>query len=108
MSDRDRVEEWLDGGAEDTDELVPSVDIPEPPDGDGEVDPDVISLFWRLVVVFNLALLVGSLGIMFLVFLGDVETGGRLLAVGILAGTYGLGRYWLFKRERLDGSNEEP
>lgn len=57
--------------------------------------------FWRLVIVFNLALLAVWLGVLFAVFEGRYRDGAGLIAVGVLAGGYG---YWRYRRVTGDDS----
>lgn len=92
---------------------VPSVDIPGESDDDDEgedgetlemfpddVDPEVSRTFWRLVVVFDVALLALAVGPMFIYFRGDWTTGGRLLLLGGVAFAYGVYRYRRFRASR--------
>lgn len=100
VSGNDPFDEILAEDAGENDDLIPEVDIPEPDPSEGNMDSDAVKLFVRLVVVFNVALFGVAVGPMFLYFEGDVQTGGALLGVGLLAGAYGLVRYWLFARDR--------
>lgn len=85
---------------------VPSVDIPEvevpgpdSPTGPADVDVDTAKGFWRLVLVFDVALLALALGPMFVYFLGDWTRGGALFVFGALAFVYGVGRYREFRSD---------
>ena len=80
-------------------------DVPEPPDGDA--NSEVTSLFWQLVVVFNIALLGLSLGPMFAYFEGDIDLGLQLTAGGAILFAYGYFRYRRFRRRRDDETAEE-
>ena len=80
----------------------PEVDVPSVPNTgsaegaevvDADVDPEVSRFFWRLVVVFDAALLALALGLMFIYFRGDWETGGPMLALGAIAFVYGVREY---------------
>ncbi|WP_324663109.1 DUF7322 domain-containing protein [Haloarcula sediminis] len=73
-------------------------DVPEPPDGAG--NSEVASVFWKLVLVFNVALLALSLGPMFAYFRGNVGLGLQLTAAGAILFAYGYYRYRQFVRER--------
>lgn len=76
----------------DPEEELPSV--PEPPDPDPEEVPDGLRFaFWWLVLVFNGALLALWLGVLFVVFEGNLDLGGRLLFVGGVLFAYGYYRY---------------
>ena len=87
---------------------APEVDIPEveiPGSGDpvgGDVDVDTAKGFWRLVLVFDVALLALALGPMFIYFEGDVRRGGMLVAFGVLVFAYGVARYREFRAESDD------
>ncbi|MBX0321835.1 hypothetical protein EGH21_02200 [Halomicroarcula sp. F13] len=85
----------------DPDSLGPDVPkAPRPPDGSG--DSDVAALFWKLVLVFNVALLGLSVGPMLAYFEGRVDLGVRVFLVGLLAFGYGTFRYYKFRRDRED------
>lgn len=92
---------------------VPSVDVPGASDDeDGErlemfpedVDPEVSRTFWRLVIVFDAALLALAVGPMFIYFHGDWTTGGRLLALGATTFAYGVYRYRRYRASRGEDS----
>lgn len=77
---------------------VPEVEVPGSDDPVGtDVDADVASAFWRLVLIFDVALLALALGPMFLYFEGDLRRGGMLLAFGALVFVYGVARYREFR-----------
>lgn len=83
----------------DPDSLGPSApEAPRPPDGAG--NSEVTGLFWKLVVVFNIALLALSLGPMLAYFEGQVDLGLRVFLVGVVAFGYGTYRYVRFRQER--------
>lgn len=78
-------------------------DIPEPPDPpEGAQNSEVTTLFWKLVVVFNIAILGLSVGPMFVFFEGETQLGLRITVVGAVLFAYGLARYILFRRQRAD------
>lgn len=85
-------------------------DIPEAPDFTNRtVDPVVEGAFWTLVVVFNIGLIVVSLGVMFIIFQGKFVFGGQITLVGCLVLAYGFYRYRSAKQvisERVDGDSE--
>ena len=84
--------------------LGPEVpEAPSPPDGTG--DSDVAALFWKLVVVFNVALLALSVGPMLAYFEGQVEFGLQVFLVGVISFAYGTFRYVQFRQGR-DGDGE--
>jgi hypothetical protein len=88
--------------------LGPDVpEAPNPPDGTG--DNEVAALFWKLVVVFNVALLALSLGPMLAYFEGRVEFGLQVFLAGVILFGYGTFRYVQFRRDREgDGPDDAP
>jgi len=86
------------------DEFDPSSlgpDVPEAPSPpEGAANSDVTALFWKLVVVFNVALLALSVGPMIAYFEGDVDLGIRITLVGVIAAAYGYFRYRRFTKRR--------
>jgi len=86
------------------DEFDPSSlgpDIPEAPDPpEGAANTEVTALFWKLVVVFNIALLGLSVGPMLAYFEGQVDLGIRITVVGAIAFAYGYFRYRRFVKQR--------
>ncbi|MEF8852540.1 MAG: hypothetical protein V5A28_08995 [Haloarculaceae archaeon] len=87
---------------------VPEVDVPSPDDATGgaDVDVDTAKGFWRLVLVFDVALLALALGPMFVYFRGDLRRGGMLFAFGALAFLYGVARYREFRAEDETRDNQ--
>ena len=62
--------------------------IPEAPSTDltdRDVPSDLLKRFWKLVGLFNIALLATSLGVMLVAFQGRWTVGGASLLVGIAA-----------------------
>lgn len=78
----------------------PIPEAPDPTETDAEIDPGTHRLFWALVVVFNLALLALSLGVMIAAFDGKYELGGQVFLVGAVLFGYGYFRYRRFEREK--------
>jgi len=63
---------------------VPEVSVPEAPTpSENEVSADLVRAFWKLVAIFNVALLALSLGPMLAFFRGEWVTGGFVFLVGI-------------------------
>jgi hypothetical protein len=91
------------------DEFDPSSlgpDVPEAPDPpEGSANSDVTALFWKLVVVFNVAILALSVGPMLAYFDGQVDLGLRIFAVGAILFGYGVFRYVQFTRDRDEESD---
>lgn len=67
--------------------------VPEPTPGDGDVHPRIRFHFWRLLLVFNVALLGLALGPVLVVFDGNRALGVPVFAGGVLLFAYGLYRY---------------
>jgi len=97
-------DDWPDEPDEpDPREIGPRVripEVPEPGSGDLDADPELFRTFWKLVVVFNLALFAASLGPMLAFFRGRVLVGGGVFLLGIGSFVYGIRRYRSFRRER--------
>ena len=86
--------------------LGPDVpEAPEPPEG--AANSELTSLFWKPVVVFNIALLALSVGPMLAYFEGRVDLGIRITLVGAIAFAYGVFRYRRFVNERDSVTDEE-
>lgn len=82
-------------------------DVPDvsPPDGGffgpEDTPKELLSAFWKLVVLFNVGIITASLGALFLLFEGRLRLGGGLLAVGLLALARGLYSYWTLDLDEL-------
>ncbi|WP_232687509.1 DUF7322 domain-containing protein [Halobacterium zhouii] len=75
--------------------LAPSVDVP---DG-SNADPQLRRQFWFLVVVFNVALLALSVGLMLAAFRGRWNDGLTGVAAGVILFGYGYYRYRTITRD---------
>lgn len=83
----------------DPDSMGPKApEIPDYSEKAADADPEVSALFWKLVLVFNVAVMGVSLGLMFGVFRNNWELGSQLLAGGLILGGYGFYRYRRFQR----------
>jgi hypothetical protein len=112
----DDEQEWWEDAEPDPPSLgpdVPSVDVPEVdvPAVDSEasgvdVDAETARGFWRLVLVFDVALLALSLGPMFIYFQGNWRRGGLLLGFGLCTFLYGVARYREFRDAAPDPDAE--
>lgn len=84
--------------------------IPEAPDlSTRTADPVVEGTFWTLVAVFNVGLLVVSLGAMFVIFQENPTLGWQLTVAGCLILGYGFYRYRRAKevvKERTGGESD--
>ena len=119
MSSSEDGEDWREDPEPDPPSLgpgVPEVDVPEvevpTPDtatGGADVDTETAAVFWRLVLVFDIALLALSLGPMFVYFRGELVRGAMLLSFGALAFGYGVLRYREFRQagESNGGESDE-
>lgn len=86
------TESSADPGELDPESLGP--DVPSAPDI-GEVEnSEVIQLFWKLVLVFNVAILALAVGPMFAFFDGRWELGSQLFFLGVITFAYGTVRYY--------------
>jgi len=68
---------------------------------DIDVDPETATLFWRLVLVFDVAMLALAVGGLLWVVEGRSELGMRVFALGLV--TFGYGVYRLWTRDTADG-----
>ena len=86
---------------EETDvESTTAVEIPSVSTDEADVPSDILQAFWALVLVINAALFVLSLGVLLIVFEGNVTRGGTLIAVGIVLFGFAGRRYRSFRAER--------
>lgn len=87
-------EAWPDEPSEfDPDSLGPSVDTPEAPEFDDDVDEELFRTFWATALMANFGLFAASLGLMYVVFRGRLRLGGTVFAVGALALLFGYRHY---------------
>lgn len=80
---------------------APEPEIPSPQDNYDDVDSDLRTSFWALVLVFNVSLFAMSLGVMLVVFDENRQLGAQLFLAGLVVTLYGLYRYRKTKR-RID------
>ena len=96
LSDWQAVEQRYDAEP-DPEEFEPGnlgPEIPEAPDlTEVEASSEVRYRFWALVMVFNVALLAASVGVMFVAFQGEWELGGQLTLAGLVLFGFGYYRY---------------
>ena len=94
------------GSDTDPEQLGP--EIPQAPElKPGDADSEVVGLFWKLVIVFNVALLGLSVGPMIGFFEGDWDFGLQVFAVGAIAFAYGMVRYYQFMNGRDSEDDED-
>lgn len=87
------LDEWLPDEKSDAErDLAPSVDIPD----ESDAGPRLQRRFWLLVLLFNVALMALSVGAMLAVFRGQWETGGSLVAAGVVLTGYGYHKYRVY------------
>lgn len=83
-------QELLDDLGPDT----PAVEIPEPPDpSEADVSADLVRTFWRLVIIFNIAVFALGVGPMLVFFWGEWERGGLVFVLGLATFVYGYASY---------------
>jgi len=80
---------------------TPSPEIPSPADSYGDADPALRAGFWKLVLLFKLAIIGLTLGSLIAWFRADYVLGGQLLFGGGALFLYGVYRTRDLKR-RLD------
>lgn len=83
---------------------IPEVEIPEVDVDESEVPREIKRAFWSTVLVVNAAVLASSLGVMFLVFRGELRRSAVLVAGGAVLFAMAYRRYRLFEAEHGDGS----
>jgi hypothetical protein len=93
------------GSEDDPEQLGPEIPTPPEPTA-GDADSESVRLFWKLVLVFNVAVFGLSVGPMIGVFLDNWDLGLQVFAVGALAAAYGLVRYYGFRRDRETNPDE--
>ena len=111
-TDRNLAREYADryGGSDDASswfseesgEESLALDPPSPADA-AEADPEITELFWRLVLVFNVAIAALALGPMLIYFRGSWELGLQVTLLGALTFGYGTFRYHRFRADQDDG-----
>lgn len=67
--------------------------------GSTEVPRGLQRAFWGLVLVFNIAILAFSVGVLLVVFRRSLTTGGTLVVLGTATFWYGIVRYRGYKRD---------
>ncbi len=98
-----------DSEPEEFDPMELGPDIPEAPDmTEVDASSEVQYRFWALVMVFNVALLVTSLGVLFVAFQGALELGGQLTIAGLLLFAFGYYRYRQTKAALAESGDESP
>lgn len=83
--------------------------VPDASSGGGLLGPEgtpkeLLSAFWKLVLLFNVGLLAASLGAMLLFFQARLYFGGGLLVAGLLALARGV---YVYRRLDLDALGED-
>ncbi len=72
---------------------IPSVDTDE-----FDAPEDLLEAFWVVVLVINGAILAFSLGVLYLLFEGNVRRGGGLLGIALVLGGFAVLRYREYER----------
>lgn len=91
----DAEQRWFDEPDEPDAESF-GLDVPTP-DGEAADNPEIVQLFWKLVLVFNVAILALAVGPMLVVFEDRWNLGVQVFAAGVLAFAYGTARYYRFR-----------
>lgn len=101
-------------GTADEPDLRPHIpDVSPPGSEDGFFGPEgtpkeLLSAFWKLVMLFNFGILAASLGLLFLVFEARLYLGGGLFVGGLLAIARGVYRYRRIDPHSLgDGDSDD-
>jgi hypothetical protein len=79
---------------------------PAPNTDPGDVDPEIQSLFWRSVLMANVALFCLSLAPMLVYFRGQWRIGGGVATLGVIAGFRVYQLYRTFERRHGDDDAE--
>ena len=76
---------------------------PTPDTDPADVDPEIKGLFWRSVLMANVALFCLAFGPMLIVFRGAWVVGAASVVVGVVAGLRVYHLYLIFERRHGDG-----
>ncbi|WP_408958958.1 hypothetical protein [Natrinema sp. 74] len=88
-----RVEtEDLEAGS-DVEPYTDSISIPAVTTDETDAPTDLLETFWAVVVLLNGALFTLALGAFFVLFNGNVSTGGWLLLIGLILSGFAARRY---------------
>ncbi|WP_226481668.1 DUF7322 domain-containing protein [Natrinema amylolyticum] len=97
-----------DGPDDDLSDLADAIDPPTVSTAETDVPSDVLQTFWALVLVLNAAVLVASLGLLLIVFEGELLRGGVLVAAGVVLFGFAGRRYGQFQRDGGADTADEP
>jgi len=93
---------------------LPEVDVPEVDETDKEmptpgedIDRETYSLFWRLVLVIDVALFAVAVGPMFIYFENDWNVGLPLFLLGLASFGYAVSEYRSHQARKAAEKNEE-
>ncbi|WP_254763666.1 DUF7322 domain-containing protein [Natrinema marinum] len=75
-----------------------SVRIPTVTTDELDAPEDLLEAFWVVVLVINGAILAASLGALYIIFEGNTNRGGLLLAIGLVLGGFAARRYREYER----------
>jgi hypothetical protein len=77
---------WSDDDEFEPDRPGPKIDIPESPDlSEIDTSDNVVQTFWIVVIMVDIGLFATSLGVMIIVFRGELQLGGGIFAIGAFA-----------------------
>lgn len=100
----DRFDPESEGEPDPESDLAP--DVPEIPD-DADVPEGLFRAFWGLVATINLGLFAASLGLMLVVFRGQLREGGAVFLLGVAALAYAGYRYREVRNSDFDEDADE-
>ncbi|MFB6160505.1 MAG: hypothetical protein ABEJ61_04930 [Haloferacaceae archaeon] len=94
---------------EEEEELTRVPSAPSPDVEEAEVDPELLTTWWRSVALANLALGAVAVGLLLVAFRRMWLVGGASVALGLLAGVRLVQHYRAFERRRGDdGADGTP
>jgi len=101
--------EEYDPEAELRDPDTDSVTIPQVETDESDVSAEIATAFWTTTLVVNVAVFFVALGLMLLVFWGDLRRGGGLLLGGIVLFGLAVRRYRAFRAKTdAESDSERP
>ena len=83
-------------------DLAPDIQVPD----DADVPEGLFRAFWSLVATINLGLFAASLGLMLVVFRGQLREGGAVFLLGAAALAYAGYRYREVRNGDFDGDGD--
>ena len=76
----------------------PQIDIPEAPKiSESDDSSEVVQTFWLVVIMVDIGLFATSVGVMIVVFRGQLRLGSGVFAGGVLALLFAYRHYWIYQ-----------